>query len=230
MSEVDHSFAAAITLLTLSLLFRKAPPPAPDSRRAFYLSAAATGLVLGGVSLLLWTFQGRAIGDFGTFGWIGNPVLTAAGAAAWLVLLIVAFALVRQGLFRRQLERIYGKYEQFMPRTGGELLAGSGVSAAAGFGEELVFRGYLFWYGTMLAGLAASVVGTSLLFGIAHGYQSRFGVIFATFAGLMLAGVYLASGSLVLVIWIHATYDLWSFAVGRLVLAGPGRGGRPAVD
>jgi membrane protease YdiL (CAAX protease family) len=111
-----------------------------------------------------------------------------------------------------------------MPRTGGELAAALGVSATAGFGEELVYRGFLLWYGTMLVGLPASVIATSLLFGIAHGYQSRFGVIFSTIAGLTLAGAYLASGSLLLVMWMHATYDMWSFTVGRLVLSREGRG------
>lgn len=219
MTEVDHVFAAAIALMTLSLLFRKAPPPAPDSRRSFYLSSAATGAFFGAIVLLLWPLEGRALQDFGLFDWVGNPMPGIAGAIAWLLLLIIAFALVKKGQFRRELERIYGKYEQLMPRTQRELLAAWGVSTTAGVGEELIFRGYLLWYGTILAGLPASVIGTSLLFGIAHGYQSRFGVIFASLAGLMLAGAYVASGSLVLAMFIHATYDMWSFTVGRLALA-----------
>jgi membrane protease YdiL (CAAX protease family) len=219
MTEVDHFFAAAIAVMTLGLLFRKAPPPTPDSRGSFYLSAAATGAVLGAVVLLLWHFQERSIHDLGLYGWAGYPTLATAGAVGWVLLLILAYALVKQGHFREGLERIYEKYEQIMPRTRGELTAALGVSTTAGFGEELVFRGFLLWYGTLLVGLPASVIGTSLLFGIAHGYQSRFGVIFASIAGLVLAGAYLASGSLLLVMWMHATYDMWSFTTARLVLS-----------
>ena len=219
MTDVDHFFAAAIAVMTLGLLFRKAPPPTPDSRAAFYLSAAATGAVLGAVVLLLWHFQKRSIHDLGLFGWAGYPTLASAAAVAWALLLVLVLALVRAGHFRDRLESIYGKYEQIMPRTKGELTAALGVSTTAGFGEELVFRGFLLWYGTLLVGLPASVIGTSLLFGIAHGYQSRFGVIFSTLAGLVLAGAYLASGSLLLAMWMHATYDMWSFTTGRLVLS-----------
>jgi membrane protease YdiL (CAAX protease family) len=229
MTEVDHFFAAAIALMTLSLLFRKAPPATPDSRHAFYLSSAATGAVLGAVVLLLWHFQERPLEEFGLYDWVGNPVHAAVGAAAWLLLLILAFALAKRGLFRQQLERIYGKYEQLMPRTESETLAAVGVSATAGFGEELVFRGFLLWYGAMLVGLPASLIATSLLFGIAHGYQSRFGVIFATLARVTLAGAYLASGSLALAMWMHATYDMWSFTTGRLVLSRKASGRQSAA-
>ena len=229
MTEVDHFFAAAIALMTVSLLFRKAPPPAPDSRRAFYLSSAGTGLFFGAIVLSLWGFEGRALQDFGLYDWLGDPAAAAAGAVAWLLFLVLAFALVRKGLFRQEFERVYGKYEQIMPRTGGELSAALGVSTTAGIGEELIFRGYLLWYGATVAGLPASVIATSQLFGIAHGYQSRFGVIFATLAGLLLAGAYLASESLILAMWMHATYDMWSFTVGRLVLARRRAGERPGT-
>ena len=64
-----------------------------------------------------------------------------------------------------------------------------------------------------------AVLATSLVFGLAHGYQAKFGMLFATVAGLILAGAYLATESLLLAVWMHATYNLASFTLGYRLLS-----------
>lgn len=79
--------------------------------------------------------------------------------------------------------------------------------------EELVFRGYLmselatilpgsFW------GLAANLIITSIIFGLAHAYQGPSGALSATLIGSLIGIVFLGSGfNLWLVILIHGIID-----------------------
>lgn len=218
LSGVDHLLAAGLAFLSVSLLFRKAPPAGPASRRSFYVSAAAGALLLAGVSLSLWHFEGRPLAEFGLLHWYGDPLATSVAAAIWVVILLMGILLIRRGFLQAQLQGVYSKYDQLMPVTRGDKIGSWLTSVSAGFGEEIVYRGFLLWYGSLLVGTPLALFITSVLFGIAHGYQSRFGVIFATIAGLALGLAYLVSGSLFLAMWMHATYNMASFATGAWVL------------
>ena len=69
----------------------------------------------------------------------------------------------------------------------------------AGFGEELVFRGYLMnrvadLVGSNRSGWLISLIVVSILFGITHLYQGMSGIIVITLHGLLLGALYLATG------------------------------------
>jgi membrane protease YdiL (CAAX protease family) len=69
----------------------------------------------------------------------------------------------------------------------------------AGFGEELVFRGYLMnrvadLVGSNRSGWLISLIVVSILFGITHFYQGISGIIVITLHGLLLGALYLATG------------------------------------
>lgn len=219
LEGADHLLAAGLALMSLALLFRKAPAASATSRGEFYRAAAASGLVLPAIVLVLWWLEERPIARFGLLQWVGDPSTAGTAAGAWALLLVGAVLLIRAGVARARLERIYSRYENLMPTTRRELAESWVTSAAAGSGEEIVYRGFLLWYCALIAGVPAALAATSLLFGVAHGYQSRFGVIFATVAGVVLGTAYLASASLLLVMWMHSTYNMASFATGRIVLA-----------
>jgi len=214
----DHFVAAGLVLLSIALMFQKLPD-IPDIRRHFYVAGAATGTFLAAWVLLMWALGGRPLARFGLRSWGGEPAVTVATALGWGAFLLIVLALLKRGWLRERLGKIHGRYEQLMPRTRSELWASWGTSLAAGTGEEIAYRGFLLWYASAFAGVPLAVAAVTLLFGISHGYQSRFGMIFATLAGLLLAGIYLASGSLLLAIWIHATYNMSSFAAGRITLS-----------
>ena len=83
----------------------------------------------------------------------------------------------------------------------------------AAFGEEMVFRGYLIRRlldiaGDSPAGRAAGLVLSSILFGLAHGYQGWAGVIATGTIGALLASLYfVASRNLWPVILCHGLVD-----------------------
>jgi membrane protease YdiL (CAAX protease family) len=80
------------------------------------------------------------------------------------------------------------------------------ISATAGLGEELLFRGVLQtalseWFGRWI-GLAMA----SLLFGMMHPITVAY-VILACLLGVYLGWIWMTSGNLLIVIVAHAIYD-----------------------
>jgi len=84
---------------------------------------------------------------------------------------------------------------------------------AAGFGEEILFRGWLQQglfavlgaEKNILLGVLGLLVA-SILFGLAHPISPLY-VILATLVGLALGGVYWMTGNLLCAIVAHAVYD-----------------------
>ena len=97
-----------------------------------------------------------------------------------------------------------------IPTTGRERLLFCAVAISAGICEEIVFRGWLLSVlhsplgvtGTTLVFLAAA------LFGLCHIYQGPTGVIGATAAGVLLTAFYVATGTLLAPMVLHALIDI----------------------
>jgi membrane protease YdiL (CAAX protease family) len=218
VEPIDHILAGAILFVCAAQAFagpeilRRAP------RLAFFKAGAITGLGICALVLLAWHGAGRPLGEFGLAGWAGErPGLAAAVAAAWPLLLLGA-AWLSAGPFRGTALGYYRRYEHLMPHDRRELAPAYSAGSLAALGEEIAFRGFLIWYLQSLAGLGAALLVSSILFGIAHGYLGRVGIVFATIAGLVLGSAYVASGSLLLVIWMHASYNVASFTLGYRLL------------
>jgi membrane protease YdiL (CAAX protease family) len=80
------------------------------------------------------------------------------------------------------------------------------VSLAAGFGEELLFRGLLQAVFTDLWGVWWGIAAASLVFGLMHLITPTYFVL-AGLLGVYLGGVWLLEGNLLSVIVAHALYD-----------------------
>ena len=93
------------------------------------------------------------------------------------------------------------------------------VIIGAGFGEETVFRGYMFerlgkLLGTSPRAKIAIVVITMILFAAAHyADQAIPGVEQAVFTGLAFGGIYAVTGELFMLMVAHATFDLVALAL-----------------
>lgn len=223
LHETDHIVTAALVLASAMQAFVDPAAIKQLPRLAFFKAGATTGVIMGGLVLLFWHLAGRPVADFGLLGWIGPyPLRTVFAALLWVALL-VAVARLLWRRYRDPAARFYGAYAHLMPRSRDEIPFAYAAGILGGTGEEIAYRGFLIWYAQTFVGLPLAVLATSVFFGIAHGYQSRFGVLFATIAGLSLAGAYLGSGSLLLVIWMHASYNVATFTLGYRLLS-PNRG------
>jgi len=97
---------------------------------------------------------------------------------------------------------------QLFPRTREEKGLFTLLSVAAGFGEELAYRGYAIGMLVPLVGLVSAVVLTSVAFGVSHVYQGLLGMVRAGLVGVLLAWGVIASGSVWPAIVGHALVDV----------------------
>lgn len=126
-----------------------------------------------------------------------------AAAAPPVVLLVVTdqwgTAVTQQ--IRREAQRLIAPVFR-----GANLWDLAAVAIAAGWGEELLFRGLIQYGVSGLAGPLFGIVAASLLFGLVHPV-SRSYVALAAAMGVYLGVVYLASDNLLPAIVAHALYD-----------------------
>jgi len=93
------------------------------------------------------------------------------------------------------------------------------LTVTAGFGEETVFRGYLFErfrkiFGHRRSATIATVLITSMIFALAHYVdQGLPGVEQALFTGLFFATLFVLAGHLWLPMVAHAAFDLTALAM-----------------
>ena len=95
-----------------------------------------------------------------------------------------------------------------LPTTPGEVRTFSALAVTAGICEEILYRGYLLYYLRALLPGAAAVATAIAVFGLAHAYQGRRGILLTGIAGAAAMGLYLVTGSLAAPIVLHATVDL----------------------
>ena len=93
------------------------------------------------------------------------------------------------------------------------------LTVGAGFGEETVYRGFLFErfgrvFGSSIAAKTAIVAITSIVFGLAHySVQGLAGTEQAIMTGLAFGSVVAITGHIWMVMIAHAAYDLTAYAM-----------------
>jgi membrane protease YdiL (CAAX protease family) len=96
-----------------------------------------------------------------------------------------------------------------MPRSSIEGLAFVALAATASLCEEFLFRGFVFAVLFGVTGsLAAAIIGSSLLFALAHLYQGTRGIITTFILGLILASLRIWPGNIVPAIALHFLVDI----------------------
>jgi membrane protease YdiL (CAAX protease family) len=196
------------------------------ARLRVYRQTILREALLGAAVVVLWMMAGRAADGLGlTF---AGP----SGAAWWvgwtLALAASAFMAAQMVAARRSPDALEGVAEKvrdlavFLPHTSRELRTFWMLSLAAGVFEELVFRGYAMAYLMPVAGPVGALVGSAILFGLAHRYQGWSGVAKTGAVGLVLGGLYLATGALWAPMLLHAVVDVSSGTVAQQALAAEG--------
>jgi membrane protease YdiL (CAAX protease family) len=181
-----------------------------DARVKEYRLTIILHVVVGSLPVVVWLVPGRSLASLGLL--VPNASVSfwlSAGAAA----LIVAFfvwqgRMLAQSAEARQVARgQLGRLEQLLPHTERELSLFGVVSLSAGVFEEILYRGFLMWYAVQLMPIWTAVIATSAAFGVAHVYQGAGGIIKTGVVGLVLATLYVLSGSLWIPIVLHWLTD-----------------------
>jgi membrane protease YdiL (CAAX protease family) len=146
----------------------------------------------------------------------GNRILVASivGAAAIALLQWLNLRRMRKipAQARGSLQAIA---ERILPRSAVELLPYLALAITAGLCEEFLYRGFAM---AVLArtGLPAwaVVLISSVLFGLAHSYQGRGGVVMTMLIGVILGASRLNYGSVIPAIFWHSAVDVLAGTAG----------------
>jgi len=176
---------------------------------------------LGAALVLLWTWRSRtpwrAIGYARPRSWIAT---VAGGVTFGYALKLVMKAIVMPLLGADPINHAYG----FLEGNRGALPAAVWAMLVAGFGEETVFRGFMFERLGKLMGQGrgartAIVLLTSAGFGLAHySIQGLAGTEQATITGLVFGTIVAVTGRIWMVMIAHAAFDLTALAIIYLSL------------
>jgi len=117
--------------------------------------------------------------------------------------------------------------ERILPQSAVELLPYLALAITAGLCEEFLYRGFAMAVLTRV-GFSdwAVVVVSSALFGLAHSYQGRGGIVMTLFVGLILAMSRIVYGSLVPAIFWHSAVDVVAGMAGPRYLTPKGAVGQ----
>lgn len=173
------------------------------------LALGLGGLILGAESFGLETM------GLGPASRIDVATWTLVLSLAALLLLYLFFILRKAAGLRENALLV-----QLLPETPKERIVFLFLSLAAGFGEELAYRGFLIPAFTLLLGgeWAAAFV-SSAVFGVLHAYQGWLGIARTAALGMLLAAAFLISGSLWPAIFAHAVLDIMAgLVIGKALV------------
>jgi membrane protease YdiL (CAAX protease family) len=172
---------------------------------------------LGGLLVLLWAWRShtpwREIGYVRPRSWIGSLVVGMVfGCAFKLVMKAIVMPLLGTPAINPAYHSLVGN-RAALPGLVFTMIVG------AGFGEETIFRGYLFerlgkLFGPGAGAKVSIVLLTSLVFALGHYANLGLpGVEQAMITGLVFGTIFAVTGRIWMVMCAHAAFDLASIAI-----------------
>lgn len=177
--------------------------------RAYRLWIAEEWVWVGVTAVILVLSPGVRLADLGftmpsNFGEVAPAVAGMSGA------LVISIVMARQ--LARSGRAVPGQaaVRELLPRTTAERWHALVMSVTAGFCEEIVYRGLLIALGVGALGLSTTAAAALALavFTAGHLYQGWKSMLAVALAGCALTALYLATGSLLLPILMHALMDI----------------------
>jgi len=101
-----------------------------------------------------------------------------------------------------------------LPKSRDEMLAYLAFTPFAGFGWEILYRGFLLWWLTPLVGLVGAVVIASFAYGLAHGWKNRTQGLGSILSAFLFTIGYAITGSLWWLIAVHSALPLIGLLAG----------------
>ena len=176
------------------------------------LAILLTGNIIGTLLVLAWAWRSRTpwreLGFVRPRSWI---LTVAVGLPAGVGFKLLMKAVVMPLLGADPINSAYHYLVGNRAALAGMLFT---VVLGAGFGEETIWRGYLFERLGKLLGSGAGaktvvVLITAVLFGLAHySNQGLAGAEQAVVTGLVFGGIFMAAGQLWLPMVMHAAFDV----------------------
>jgi membrane protease YdiL (CAAX protease family) len=181
----------------------------PGARVSFYRTIVTQHVIIT-ASLLGLFWLGRAppadVGLGEPRSWMGIGI-----AAAAIVVICVLSGLQMRAKADVVLPKLREKMGAVIPGSPTEARWFAWLASGGAIQEELLYRAFLFYYlGTHFPDLSVwmIILISSAVFGLGHLYQGVKGILLTGLAGVLVAGLYVASGNLILPILLHALLNL----------------------
>jgi membrane protease YdiL (CAAX protease family) len=160
------------------------------------------------IAFFLW----RNGEPFTNIGWKFDGMKKEAALGVGLFLpLMVCVSLIEKGFQHLGLSSHMNHLPEFLAFNGpGEILLVCVLIIVVAIAEETIFRGYLMLRFNRLTGsLSASVIISSVLFSLGHGYEGLATMVTICISGMIVALIYVWRKSLVAPMVIHLLIDLY---------------------
>jgi membrane protease YdiL (CAAX protease family) len=217
---VPWDFLAILLVLAVAIPWRgrvrvrrlmAQPTVTPLERLTLYASTIAFQWVA--VAIVAWRAWARGLSPTALGLPIADPGRTAAAAIVLTALLLgVQIIGLRQAARLAPEKRGYVQHlaSKLLPQNTVERLAFAALATTVGVCEEFLYRGFVFGALSNLlpSGWIFGLLGSALLFGLAHLYQGKKGMAATFVAGILFAGARLFSGNLAPGIVAHTAVDL----------------------
>jgi len=156
----------------------------------------------------------------------GSRILVAALIGALIIAALQWLNLRRVGKLPVEARgSLQALAERILPQSTVELLPYLALAITAGLCEEFLYRGFAIAVFVHVGLQAwAAVLASSVLFGLAHSYQGRGGMMMTLVIGLVLGSSRLAYDSLVPAIFWHSAVDVVAGTAGPRYLKPRGSG------
>lgn len=220
MPHLTWDFLAIYVLLAAIVPWRGAakireimassPEDMPD-RRFIYLSSAVSQWLL--AVFVYWRARVRGFSPR-AMGLVASPALflTLIGLGIAVYLIAIQIFVIRRALKAApqlvQKSRPMQVMQRLMPVSQAEIPAFMVLAITAGACEEFLYRGFVYSDLASFMSAGAALLVSSALFGVAHLYQGRQGVIGTCVIGLVLGAGRLWTGSILPGAIAHFLFDL----------------------
>ena len=183
----------------------------PADRVRLYVQTLILEWVALAVLGTTWYMLGRPVSDLGFVTSMGSGFGIGIGvlvlATAYLVFSWRA-ALQMTHEEKAKQRKSFGTLVHFLPQTDRDYRHFISVSLTAGIVEEILYRGFVFWYLLQLMPIWAVIIVSSVAFGLGHSYQGIAGMVRVTLIGLAFGLFYVLTGSIWLPMLAHAILDV----------------------
>ncbi|WP_181918946.1 CPBP family intramembrane glutamic endopeptidase [Wenzhouxiangella sediminis] len=151
--------------------------------------------------------------------WFGAPLVAATLVPLALYLAWSLRSVAGDPAVRKQTAEAMQPLAWMLPNDRREAIWFIGpVSLTAGICEELLYRGYLMQWLAGFIPVWAAMLLSSAVFGLMHAYQGPGGILRTVGLGLVMAGLFVLTGSLLWPILLHVVIDAYAGALSWLAM------------